>query len=167
MRASGLVITLRPVRPEDRDFLLSVYASTRTDEMAIVPWTGEQKAAFVAQQFAAQTAYWEEQHAGAERSVVEIDGVPAGRLYVERWPKEMRLIDIALLPDFRRKGAGTELLKRLFAEATERNVPLTIHVEIFNPARALYERLGFVSKGERGVYDFMEWKPPALAGSVS
>lgn len=161
------MITLRPIRPEDRDFLFSVYASTRADEMAMVPWGDAQKIAFVAQQFHAQTTYWDEQYPDAERSVVEIDGVPAGRFYVERWPAELRLIDIALLPAFRRHGAGTELLKRLFAEASERNVPLTIHVEIFNPARALYERLGFVSKGERGVYLLMEWRPPALAGSVS
>ena len=161
------MITLRPARPEDRDFLFSVYASTRADEMAMVPWGDAEKAAFLAQQFHAQTTYWDEQYPNAERSVVEIDGVPAGRFYVERWPGELRLIDIALLPEFRRRGAGTELLKRLFAEAAERNVLLTIHVEIFNPARALYERLGFVSKGERGMYLLMEWRPPALAGSVS
>ena len=161
------MIALRPVRPEDRDFLFSVYASTRADEMAMVPWGDTEKAAFLAQQFHAQTTYWDEQYPDAERSIVVIDGVPAGRFYVERWPGELRLIEIALLPEFRRRGAGTELLERLFAEASERNVPLTIHVEIFNPARALYERLGFVSKGERGMYLLMEWRPPALAGSVS
>jgi ribosomal protein S18 acetylase RimI-like enzyme len=161
------VIALRPVRPEDRDFLFSVYASTRTEEMAMVPWDDAHKAAFLAQQFHAQTSYWDEQYPDAERSVVEIDGVPAGRFYVERWPKELRLVDIALLPEFRRRGAGTELLGRLFAEAASSGRTVTIHVEIFNPARALYERLGFVSRGEQGMYLLMEWRPPALAGSVS
>ncbi len=161
------MIALRPVRPEDRDFLFSVYASTRADEMAMVPWDDAQKAGFLAQQFHAQTTYWDEQYPDAERSVVEIDGVPAGRFYVERWPKELRLIDIALLPEFRRRGAGTELLRKLFAEAAASGRTVTIHVEIFNAARALYERLGFVSKGERGMYMLMEWRPPALAGSVS
>jgi ribosomal protein S18 acetylase RimI-like enzyme len=161
------VIALRPVRPEDREFLLSVYASTRTDELAMVPWGQAEKAAFLRQQFDAQTAYWDEQYPDAERSIVEMDGQPAGRLYVQRWPKETRLIDIALLPAFRRRGAATELIQRLFSEASERHVPVTIHVEIFNPARALYDRLGFVSKGERGMYMLMEWRPPALAGSVS
>jgi ribosomal protein S18 acetylase RimI-like enzyme len=161
------MIALRPIRPEDRDFLCRVYGSTRTEELAPVPWTEEQKAAFIRQQFDAQTAYWDEQYPDAERSIVELDGRPAGRLYVQRWPKEIRLVDIALLPAFRRHGAATELIQRLFSEASERSVPLTIHVEIFNPARALYERLGFVSKGERGMYMLMEWRPPALAGSVS
>ena len=161
------MIALRPVRPEDREFLLSVYASTRTDELAMVPWGEAEKAAFLRQQFDAQTAYWDEQYPDAERSIVEMDGQPAGRLYVQRWPKETRLIDIALLPAFRRRGAGTELIQRLFSEASERNVPVTIHVEIFNPARALYERLGFSSRGERGMYMLMEWRPAVLAGSGS
>jgi len=161
------MVTLRPLRPEDRDFLLSVYASTRTDELAMVPWREAEKRAFVAQQFEAQTAYWDEQYPEARRSIVEVDGVPAGRFYVQRWPKEIRLVDIALLPDFRRRGAGTELLKRLFAESEETSLPVTIHVEIFNPARALYERLGFVSKGERGFYVLMERAPRTLAGGVS
>jgi ribosomal protein S18 acetylase RimI-like enzyme len=160
-------IALRPIRPEDRDLLCRIYGSTRTEELAVVPWTEEQKAAFVKMQFDAQTAYWDEQYPEAERSIVEIGGQAAGRLYVQRWPKEIRLVDIALLPPFQRRGAGTELIRRLFAEAAASSRSVTIHVEIFNPARALYERLGFVSKGERGVYDFMEWKPSALAGAVS
>ncbi len=161
------MIAVRPARPEDRDFLCRVYGSTRTEELAAVPWTAAEKDAFVRQQFEAQTAYWDEQYPEAERSVIEIDGAPAGRLYVQRWPKEIRLVDIAILPEFRRRGAGTELLRRLFDEAEATGRIVTIHVEIFNPARALYERLGFVSKGERGVYDFMEWKPPKLAEAVS
>jgi ribosomal protein S18 acetylase RimI-like enzyme len=162
-----IAIALRPIRPEDRDLLCRIYGSTRTEELAPVPWSDEQKDAFVRQQFDAQTAYWDEQYPEAERSIIEIDGEPAGRLYVQRWPAETRLVDIALLPPFRRRGAGTELIRRLFSESEKTGRSVTIHVEIFNPARALYERLGFVSKGERGVYDFMEWKPPIPAGSVS
>ena len=158
---------LRPVRPEDREFLVSVYASTRADELAVVPWSESQKATFCRQQFEAQTAYWDEQYEGVEKSIVQVDGVPAGRLYVARWERELRLVDIALLPAFRGRGIGTALLHEVFADAARSGRSVTIHVEIFNPARALYERLGFVSKGERGVYEFMEWRPPALAGGVS
>lgn len=161
------MIALRPARPEDREFLLSVYASTRTDELAVVPWGEAEKAAFLRQQFDAQTTYWDEQYPGAERLIAEIDGQPAGRLYVQRWPKEIRLVDIALLPTFRRRGAGTELIRRLFSEAAAAGKPVTIHVEIFNPARALYERLGFAPKGEQGMYVLMEWKPEAVGAGVS
>jgi ribosomal protein S18 acetylase RimI-like enzyme len=152
-------ISLRPIGPDDREFLLRVYASTRDEELAIVPWTKERKDAFLRQQFEAQSAYWGEQYKGADFSIIEVDGAPAGRLYVQRWPKEIRLVDIALLPEYRRRGIGTRLLKDLFAEATKCQVPLTIHVEVFNPARALYERLGFQSKGEHGMYLLMAWRP--------
>lgn len=160
-------ISLRPTRPEDHELLCRIYGSTRTEELAIVPWSDEQKDAFLRQQFEAQSAYWGEHYAGADFSVIEVDGVPAGRLYVIRWPEEIRLVDIALLPDFRRQGIGTTLLKRLFAEGSERNVPVTIHVEIFNPARALYERLGFTAKGDQGMYVLMAWHPGTVEVTVS
>lgn len=160
-------ISLRPIRPEDRDLLCRIYGSTRTEELAPVPWTDEQKAVFLRQQFDAQTAYWDEQYPDAERSIVEVDGAPAGRLYVQRWPKEVRLVDIALLPEFRGRGVGTELIQRLFSVAARAGKPVTIHVEIFNPARALYERLGFAPKGEQGMYVLMEWKPETAEVGVS
>ena len=160
-------VVLRPIRPEDHDLLCRIYGSTRTEELAPVPWTDEQKDAFIRQQFDAQTAYWDEQYPEAERSIVEVDSVPAGRLYVQRWPKEVRLVDIALLPDFRKRGVGTELIRRLFSEAAGAGKPVTIHVEVFNPARALYERLGFAPKGEQGMYVLMEWKPEAVGAGVS
>jgi predicted GNAT family acetyltransferase len=68
-------------------------------------------------------------------------------------------MDIALLPDFRGAGLGTALLAGLFAEATAAGKTVTIHVEGFNPARRLYERLGFRQIGEHGVYHLMEWTP--------
>lgn len=159
--------TLRPVRPEDREFLCSVYASTRAEELAPVPWTEEQKAVFLEMQFAAQAADYGRNYPEADCSVIEVDGVPAGRLYVERRAAEIRLIDIALLPRFRRSGIGTKLLTDLIAEANGRGVPVTIHVEVFNPARRLYERLGFAPVEEHGVYLLMERRPQAASVTVS
>jgi ribosomal protein S18 acetylase RimI-like enzyme len=161
------LVTLRPGRPEDREFLLAVYASTRADELAPVPWTEEQKAAFLKMQFEAQDVDYKRNYADAEFSVVEVDGSPAGRLYVHRRPDEIRLIDIALLPAFRGRGIGTGLLSRLFDEATASDVPVTIHVEISNPARALYERLGFLAQSEQAPYVLMRWTPTARKAVVS
>src|SRR5262249_17461012 len=108
-------LTLRPVRPEDRELLLRIYASTRAEELPPVPWTQEQKDAFLRQQFEAQSAYWGEHYKDAERSIIEVDGAVAGRFYVQRWDDEIRLVDIALLPEYRGRGIGTALLKRLSA----------------------------------------------------
>jgi ribosomal protein S18 acetylase RimI-like enzyme len=161
------MVTLRPASPEDREFLLSVYASTRTEELAPVPWTDEQKAAFLRMQFDAQDAHYRAHYEGATYAVIEVDGVPAGRLYLHRRPKEIRLVDISLLPPFRGAGIGTRLLAELIAEAKAGGVPLTIHVEMSNPARRLYERLGFAPVEEHGVYLLMKRRPEAAEVAVS
>ena len=152
-------ISLRPVAGEDSDLLFRVYASTRAEELAPVPWSDDQKQAFLRQQFEAQSAYWGAHYAGGEFSVVEADGVPAGRFYVARLSGEIRLVDVALLPEWRGRGIGSRLIEGLFEESRRSGLPVTIHVEVFNPARALYERLGFVQREDRGMYLLMEWRP--------
>ncbi len=148
--------SLRQAVPEDRDFLLRVYASTRAEEMLLVDWNDEQKDAFLRMQFEAQDTYYRENYGSATFDVIEVDGEPAGRLYVARWADEIRIIDIALLPEHRGVGIGTALLSALLDEAAEAGKRLSIHVEVNNPARRLYERLGFVVVEEQGVYLLME-----------
>ena len=154
-----MLVTLRPLIEADGPFALSVYASTRADELATVPWDELQKAAFVAMQFAAQSAHYEQHYDGMTSDVVLVDGEPAGRLLVARWREEIRIVDITLLPAFRGRGAGGDLLADLIDEATEMGKRLSIHVERDNRARSLYERLGFRPVGEHGVHLRMEWDP--------
>ena len=78
---------------------------------------------------------------------------------MERRADEIRIIDIALLPKYRSKGLGGKLLKDLLDEAKTRQLPIRIHVERFNPALKLYERLGFKHIEDNGVYYLMEAKP--------
>ena len=154
---AGPAVTLRPITEADLPFLLRLYATTRLDELAQVQWTDEQKAAFIVQQFQAQHAWWQEHYTGARFDLVLVDGVPAGRLYVDVWEREIRVVDIALVPAHRRGGIGSMLLRRVFAEGDAAGKPVSIHVEVFNPARRLYDRLGFVEKGTHGdVYLLME-----------
>jgi len=146
------------------DLLLRVYGSTREEEMAMVlDWTAEQKAGFVRQQFEAQHAWYQDHYEGAQWDVILVDGVPAGRLYVHRRPAEIRLVDITFLPEFRQGGLGTSLLRDLLAEGEAAGKPVTIHVETFNPAMRLYERLGFQPVEERGPYRLMKWTPAGLS----
>jgi ribosomal protein S18 acetylase RimI-like enzyme len=160
-----MTVSLRPVAPEDQEFLLRVYASTRADELAQVPWTDEQKAAFVAHQFGAQSAHYAEHYKGMTSDVILVDGAPAGRLLVARWPKEIRIVDITLLLEFRGGGAGTGLLRALMAEAHDAGKLLSIHVEVHNPAMRLYERLGFRPAADEGVYVRMERDPQVKIAS--
>jgi GNAT superfamily N-acetyltransferase len=150
-------LELRPIRDEDLPFLRALYGSTRELELAQVPWSEEQKEAFLDLQFGAQHSWWQQHSTGARFDLVVVDGAPAGRLYVDVWEQEVRVVDIALMPGHRGGGLGTRLLQGVFAEADAAGKPVSIHVEVFNPARTLYQRLGFVEKGTHGdVYILME-----------
>ena len=153
-------LELRPVQPSDRDFLLTLYGEIRGAEMAMVPWTEAQKNAFVLQQFDAQHAWWTTQYPTARFDLVLLDGCPVGRLYVDEWEQEIRVIDVALVARARGRGLGSRLLRAVFRQADEAGKPVSIHVEQFNPARRLYERLGFNYRdGGAGVYLKMVREP--------
>jgi ribosomal protein S18 acetylase RimI-like enzyme len=149
---------LRAATAEDEQFLRAVYAGTRAEELARVPWSEEQKRAFTDMQFAAQDVHYRRHYPDAQYSIIEVQGVRAGRLYVDRGKKEILIIDIALLPEHRRAGIGTKLLRELQNEARMAGKALTIHVEKFNPALRLYQRLGFQQLEDKGVYLFLKWK---------
>ena len=157
-------VTLRPATPNDAEFLYRVYAHTRYDELAPLRWPPEQVEAFLRMQFRAQDTHYRVHYAAATFDVVLCGGVAAGRLYVDRRSDEIRVVDIALLPEFRGAGVGTFLLARLQAEAAASGRAVSIHVEVNNPARRWYARLGFVPVGENGIYDLMEWNPPRPEG---
>jgi len=161
--ASSAAVTLRPITPDDAPFLYRVYASTREEELAVIDWTPDQKAAFLKMQFDAQHAYYQQHYAGAAFQVILVDGEPAGRLYLARLPEELRIVDIALLPAYRGAGIDTRLIREVLAEAAGAGKVVRIHVEQYNPARRLYERLGFVPVGEFGIYIHMECRPDAAA----
>jgi ribosomal protein S18 acetylase RimI-like enzyme len=155
---------LRPVADGDRAFLVDLYGSVREPELARVDWDGATKRAFVEQQFAAQDHHYRSNYPGATLDVVEVDGERAGRLYVHRGPSDIRIMDIAVAPAYRGRGIGTRLIEALIEEAEASGRKLSIHVEMENPARRLYERLGFEPAGEHGVYVLME-RPPARTAS--
>ncbi len=158
-----MTISLRPIRDDDLPFLLRVYASTRQEELAPVPWTRAEKDAFLASQFALQHQYYQQHYADAEFRVILADGEPVGRLYLARWEHEHRIVDIAVVRERRNRGIGSRLLADILAEADAIGKPVSIHVELQNPARRLYDRLGFRPVEERGVYVLMR-RPPAPGG---
>ena len=158
-------VTLRPETAADEDFLYVVYASTRTEELAVVPWTYEQKDAFLRQQYAAQYAHYHNSgyYPNPTFLIVEVGGHAAGRLYVHRSGGEILVVDIALLPAYRGAGIGSALLNDLLAEAGRTGAVVRLHVEPWNRAVRLYERLGFRHTGEEGLYWTMERSPGEAA----
>src|SRR5438552_3324993 len=114
---SGGNLCLRPVSTQDDEFLLSVYTSTRAEELAQAEWQEGQREAFVKWQFDRQRSEYEARFPDAEYYVIMIDDQPAGRIWIGTDAEQIRLLDIAILPAFQNRGAGTLLLKQLIAEA--------------------------------------------------
>jgi len=156
---SSDTVTRRAANDDDLAFILTVYASTRAEEMAQVPWSDEQKSAFLASQLEAQHTYYAQVFPSAARDVVLVDGTPAGRLYVNRAEDEIHVIDIALLPPFRNRGIGSQLLGEVLAEGERTGVKVTIYVEKLNPALRLYRRLGFEVIDQDDVYYLLAKEP--------
>lgn len=147
----------RAIADDDRDFLISVYATTRAEELALVDWSDERKQQFVAMQFSAQDSYYREHYQQTDFLLILLDQQPIGRFYLARWTNEFRIAELSILPEYRNAGYGTQILNNVLTEAEAAGKPVTIHVERYNPAQNLYRRLGFAKIGEHGVYDLMQW----------
>jgi GNAT superfamily N-acetyltransferase len=152
-------VTLRPATPEDRAFLLSVYAASREAELDQVVWPPGLRASFLEMQFNAQDIEYRRLSPDASYDVIEVAGQPAGRLYVDRRSDQIRVIDISLLPAYRGRGLGGALLAGLQEEAAAAGWIVSLQVDLFNPAARLYERLGFELVEDLGVYRCLEWRP--------
>lgn len=153
-------VRLRPVAPADEPLLFEIYAASRADELAQVPWSDEQRQAFLTHQHRAQVASYRATFPDATYLVIELtDGRPIGRLYRARQAGEIHVIDIALLPEWRGRGVGTALLRDVLAEADRERVDVTLYVELSNRAWGLYRRLGFVEVERGEVYALLRRAP--------
>ncbi len=136
-----LQISMRPVTADDREFLLTVYASSRESELAVLPWDAAMKRVFVEHQYGAQTAHYREAYPSATHDIVLTGSEPCGRLYVNRTEDEIAILDINVLPEFRRRGIATQIIEALKAEADGRSV--RVYIETYNPSQKLFTELGF------------------------
>jgi ribosomal protein S18 acetylase RimI-like enzyme len=137
--ARPLPVTLRPATEADVPFLLALRAQTMTRHQVasgLVPTEQAQLERVRVRYECAQ--------------IIESSGEPAGLFKVSRDGSEWQLIQIQLAPELQGQGIGERLIRDLIAEARARGATLKLHVLHPNPARRLYERLGFrvVSNGE-------------------
>lgn len=165
-------IKLRPSVPEDEDFLVIVYGSTRQQELAMVPWTAEQKEAFVRSQLTAQLQHYQAEYPNAEYSIILFEDQPVGRVYVDRREAEIRIMDITLLPEHRGKGISSPIIRRLMNEASASRKELSINLDKLSLGQShpVFERFGF--KAVAGVDDdksfhvLYVWQPAALSAEA-
>jgi ribosomal protein S18 acetylase RimI-like enzyme len=155
---SSPAVTLRTVVKDDEPFLLEVYKSTRP-EIAALGWPLAQQEAFLQMQFDGQQRSYQMQYPDAAHQIILFKDEKVGRLITFRTEREIRLADVALLPQYRNQGVGAFVVRELCMEAARRNVPVRLQVSEFNPAIRLYERLGFKMLGESDTHFQMEWRP--------
>ena len=160
-RAAEAGLTFRRVADADLPLLARIYASTRTEELAPLPWSNADKSAFLDMQFRAQHAHYQQCYPDADWLIITRGAEDIGRLYLERLPEQHRIVDIAFLPQHRGRGLGAALLRDLLDEASAAGRQIEIHVEKQNPAMRLYHRLGFVTEEDKGIYDLMRWSESA------
>lgn len=158
----GVVWRLREEVEADRGFVDALYSAIRREELAPVPWPEAVKREFLQQQSRLQAEHYRRNYPGALLGVIERDDVPVGRLYLHASLDEFRVMDIALLPQFRGAGQGGRMILALQDVAAAQSRRITLHVESNNPVQRLYARLGFTLIEDRGVYHFLGWSPAQL-----
>jgi ribosomal protein S18 acetylase RimI-like enzyme len=149
---------LRAATPDDLDFQSRVYASTRQEELAAAGFPEAMRESFLSMQFDAQTTHYAQCYPAAEWSIIEAGGMDAGRLILDRAADHLHIMDIALLPEFRGRGLGTELLRQVLAEAVEKQVPVRLFAFTGERAMGLYRRLGFEAVKDDGIHTELVWR---------
>lgn len=158
--AGSPTVVLRPEIECDREFLLGLYASTRAEEKALLGWPEPRWDEFIRMQFTLQHTQYRHNYRRGSFEIILVEGAPAGRFYLERGETETRVIDLALLPQYRRRGIGTTLLRTLLREAAAEGRAVSLHVERNNPVLDFYHGLGFRLAEDKGVYLLMVCPPP-------
>ncbi|GAB7529234.1 GNAT family N-acetyltransferase [Pseudomonas sp. 3A(2025)] len=148
-------------------FIERLFAGSRLAEVSRCGWSTEQIAAFLSQQFHAQHTYYQAHYAEADFWIIEHEGQPIGRIYLFWGPSIVNLIDITLLPEYQGHGIGSALIDAQLRRADELGLRMNLYVEAFNPAKRLYDRLGFIQCGDTGVYLQMRREPMTHSRNVS
>src|SRR5262249_14418827 len=154
MSAPG--VGFRPIPAADFEFLYRVYASTRTEALAGLDWPAAAKGEVLRAEVGRHHPACQGRFAEAGLRIGRPGEHAIRRVYLARGEHEIHVVDIALLPENRNAGLGTAILTDILAEAARGAKRVSIHVEMFNPAQRLYQRLGFRRTGEEGVYYRME-----------
>ena len=163
----GRVVSFRNAEPQDEPFLLEVYGSTRLEELALTNWDAQQRQAFLKMQFDAQHDHYGRQYPWAQYLLILVNESAVGRLYIADTEKEIRILDITVLPEHRGSRVGTAIVRELMGLAAEKGKALGIYVEEFNRSLGLFERLGFVRSGESGYSFLMRWSGEATASQTA
>jgi len=152
------MIHLRPQCAEDADFLFVLFCSAREADFALLPQA--QRESLLLFQCQAQARDYAARFPRSKHFIIEFGEQRAGRVLLNRGADELRVVDIAVVPELRGRGIATAVLKPLISEAEAAGIPVRLSVWHDNPALALYRRLGFRVRAESATHLELEWRPP-------
>jgi ribosomal protein S18 acetylase RimI-like enzyme len=152
-----MYMTRPAVQEQDEAFLYELYRTSREEEVSGWGWSESDKHAFLHMQFRMQQRSYELQYPSHETRIILVADQPVGRIMSAALADALHLIDITLMPAFRNQGIGSSQIRSLQRRAEMERVPLRLSVLHGNPARSLYERLGFHAKESDGMYVRMEY----------
>jgi RimJ/RimL family protein N-acetyltransferase len=148
-------LSLSPITRSDEPFLSALYATTRAEEMALVPWNKEQKGAFLQSQFLLQHQFYKTKYPHAFFQIIVFEDEKIGRLYVCELEDETEVIDLTILPEYRGRGFGTEIISDILRNSAK---PVRIYLESYSRSIDLFKRLGFQLHSDEGVYQLWKYR---------
>ena len=158
------LLRLRPEMPEDRDFRFRLFCNSRLPEWDLVQLDPPVREGLMRMQFEAQTATYAQRFPQAAFDIIELDGQPIGRIVVNRTGGFVHIVDQAIVPELRRRGLGTAVMRALMDEAAAGGIPVRLKVaDVNDPSLRLYLRLGFRRIDEAPLYMELEWTAPEQA----
>ena len=145
-------LTLRPICSNDDSLLFRIFQTVYEPDFEALDIPADQFTDLLRIQFNAQQQQYRRRYPDADFDVVLCDDKPAGSMCALRGPDRFALIDISLLPEYRNRGIGSELVADLISQARIAGKAVDAHVRRGNPAGRLWQRLGFEQVGDDGVY---------------
>jgi len=161
------ITTTRPVQPGDASFLYQVFVSSREEEFSLLNWPQDKIDELMRSQFDLQTKGYRSMFPASDHLVIVFNGEPVGRVLVNENQAEIRIVDIAILTPFRRRGIGRTVVRGLMQTAEKSRKPLrhrVYHGEL-NAIR-FYFALGYRVIEDEGAAFHMEWTPASMKSEI-
>jgi GNAT superfamily N-acetyltransferase len=138
----------------DEPFLRELFDEIRGPEFSALE--AERRTAILRMQFDAQRTQYRSRYPDVESRIITADDEPVGNLLIAREEDVVRVLDVNIRPSWQSRGIGTQILSQLIEQAS---APVALHVQVHNPARRLYERLGFYELESDEMYTSMIRRP--------
>lgn len=153
--------SLRPVTNDDQEFLYRLFAETNANTFEAAGLDRQQIDSLLRMQFQAQHQQYQQSFPNSEDFVIESGRECVGRLWLCEHEPDFRIVDIRLLRDFQNRGIGSQVIRHCIQQAETQRKDLRLSVANNNPARHIYERLGFQGQQTNGIQLEMVYLCPA------